>query len=347
MYPIPSFSHLHQTIVQEIRNQTGLSISADSDASIRADGTASIVEGLYQHQHYIQRQLFIQTADEPYLYLHAEELQLSRLGGTYASGTVKTDSNVNLVLGAGTKLTDGKGHFWQVSHQTSLGIGITDVSITADQVGAAWNFKGENLFWVSPIAGLKGIAKVVSIAGGSDQEALEDWRTRLLERKRLGRARDRVADIESTIKTIAGVNDVFVYPKRRGLGSLDVAITAVGSPPTLASTALMQTVQAVLDTEVGFWADCRVYAPDVHTLNLSAVVSGTGVVLQDVENTIRDYMANLAPAETYQAAVLVARIMLIDRVEDVSVHPNSNVHPVVNWMSTQWLRAGSISVSQT
>ena len=79
MFPILNFYQVHQIIVQEIRNRKGLSITADSDASIRADGTASVVEGLYQHQNYIQRQLFAQTADEAYLYIHAEAVSYTHL----------------------------------------------------------------------------------------------------------------------------------------------------------------------------------------------------------------------------------------------------------------------------
>ncbi|MDR8316171.1 hypothetical protein FPK76_25745, partial [Acinetobacter baumannii] len=59
-----SFSQIRQDIVQEIRNKTGLTINDDSDAAIRADGTASVVEGLYHHQIYIQKQMFVATADE-------------------------------------------------------------------------------------------------------------------------------------------------------------------------------------------------------------------------------------------------------------------------------------------
>jgi hypothetical protein len=68
-YPVKTFAQIRNLITQEIRNLTGLTISDDSDAGIRADGTASIVEGLYHHQVYIQKQLFISTADEPFLYI--------------------------------------------------------------------------------------------------------------------------------------------------------------------------------------------------------------------------------------------------------------------------------------
>lgn len=346
MYSIPAFSKLHQVIVQEIRNQTGLTITSDSDVSIRADGTAAVIEGLYHHQAYIQRQLFVQTADEPYLYIHAEELKVPRLGGTRASGTVKAKSNVQVTIEAGTKLTDGKGYFWNVVATIVVQPNITtEVSVTADQLGASWNFTGSSLIWVSPIAGLSGTAEVVSIAGGSDQEELEAWRTRMLEAKQLGQARDREADLERVMKSVAGIGKVYIYKKRRGLGSMDVAITAVGNPPTLPTQALIDAAQIVLDDEAGFWADCRVYSPTEQLLPISAQVSGSGVILSDVEKTIRNYIAELEPAEEYQANVLVSRIMALSNVTDLVLSPSMNIKPVVDWMHTRWLRAGSVSVS--
>ena len=346
MYQIPAFSKLHLVIVQEIRNQTGLTITPDSDASIRADGTAAVVEGLYHHQAYIQRQLFVQTADEPYLYIHAEELKVPRLGGTRASGTVKAKSNVQVTIEAGTKLTDGKGFFWSVVATVVVQPNTTtEVSVTADQLGASWNFTGSSLIWVSPVAGLSGAAEVCSIGGGSDQEELEPWRARMLEAKQLGQGRDREADLERAMKSVAGVGKVYVYKKRRGLGSMDVAITAVGNPPTLPTQVLIDAAQVVLDAEAGFWGDCRVYSPTEQLLPVTAQVSGSGVILSDVEDTIRTYIAELGPGAEYQANVLVSRIMALSNVTDLILSPSVNIEPVVDWMHTRWLRAGSVLVS--
>ncbi|AUX87199.1 hypothetical protein C3F34_14910 [Acinetobacter sp. ACNIH2] len=346
MYQIPTFLKLYQTTVQEIRNQTGLTVSSDSDASIRADGSSSVVEGLYHHQAYIQRQLFVQTADEPYLYIHAEELKVPRLGGTRASGTVKAKSNVQVTIEAGSKLTDGKGYFWSVVATVVVQPNTTtEISVTADQLGASWNFSGLSLIWVSPIAGLSGTAEVVSIAGGSDQEEIEAWRARMLEAKQLGQARDREADLKRVMKSVAGVGKVYIYKKRRGLGSMDVAITAIGNPPTLPTQALINAAQNVVDAEAGFWADCRVYSPTEQLIPITAQVSGTGVILSDVESTIRNYIAELEPAEEYQANVLVSRIMALSNVTDLILSPSANIKPIVDWMHTRWLRAGAVSVS--
>lgn len=345
MYTIPNFNELYQLIVQEIRNQTGLTIPADSDAAIRAQGTAAVAEGLYQHQNYIQRQLFVQTADEPYLYLHAENAGTPRMTGNRASGQIIVESNNTVVFAAGSKVTDQKGHFWSVSNDTTVLAGTRKtVDVVADQVGSAWNFDGETLVVVSPPAGMSGVAEVVSIAGGDDLEDLENWRLRILGQIQQGPSRDRSADIERSLQAVPGVGKVYVYPKRRGLGSLDVAVTAVGQPPTLPNAALLQAVQAVLDAEAGFWADVRAYAPTQQLLNVTANVVGTASS-GAVEQVIRDYIAELGPADPYFESILNARIISLNNVTHVTLTPASNVYPTVDWMHTHWLRAGTITVN--
>ncbi|MCF8999302.1 baseplate J/gp47 family protein [Acinetobacter nectaris] len=345
-YSIKSFEQIRKSILQEYRNTTGITASDDSDAGIRADGTASVVEGLYHHQTYIQRQLFISTADEPYLYIHAEELNLPRLGGSTTTGSVTAQSNVDLTIKAGTKLTDGNGYYWHVTSDTYLISGQkTTVNITADQVGASWNFTGTSLLWVSPLAGLDGTATVNNLTGGADSEALEDWRTRLLERKQLGFNRDRKADIVSVMHTISGVEYIYVYPKRRGLGSLDVAITASGK--AIPSKSLLDTAQVVLDDYAGFWADCRAFAPTERKVDLVATITGISANLTDVEETIKSYFNELEPAQTLQVSTLISRIMALDNVSDVVLSQNSNIVAEVNWMHVEWLRAGNIVVKQT
>lgn len=343
---IRNFDEIYNMIEQEIRNQTGITASFDSDAGIRAAGTAAAIEGLYEHQDYIKRQLFVQTADEPYLYIHAAEVGVPRLEGTLAGGKVLASSNIDLTIAVGSKLTDGKGHYWSVVTAVDVKAGVVaEVDVVADQVGASWNVTAASLLWVSPVAGLNGTAQVVSINGGSDIEELESWRERILTRKQLGLSRDRQADVESAMKSIAGIKHVYVYKKRRGLGSLDVAITSDTTPPSLPTPELLEQAQLLLDAEAGFWADCYVYSPTEQRLDVQAVVSGRNVNLTAVENTIAEYIASLAPAEPYQEAVLNARIMALSNVNDVTLTPDSNVMPLLNWMHTGWLCAGTITVS--
>ncbi len=347
-FSIPTFNKLYNLIVQEIRNQTGLTISDDSDAGIRAAGTASVIEGLYHHQSFIQRQIFVATADEPFLYVHAEEIGLARLGGTKASGNVTAISNVDLTLLAGSQLTDGKGYFWSVISDTPLVANVsTVVSVVADQSGSSWNTTESTLMWVSPAAGLSSSAQVISIGGGSDEESLGDWRSRLLERKKLGEFKDRRNDLIFMMRSVANVEHVYIYPQRRGLGSLDVAITAVGNPPTLPSAELIAAAQTVIDSYLGILADCTVFSPTEQLVNVTAVLTGSNINLADAEAVIRNYFATLAPAETYQAAVLSAQLLNVSNVTDVLLMPNTNITPSVDWMHLHWLRVGTVTVSST
>lgn len=343
-YSVKTFAQIRNLIIQEIRNATGVTVSNDSDAGIRADGTASIVEGLYHHQFYIQKQLFIATADEPFLYIHAAELGRPRLGGTQASGTGLTISNVAITIQAGSKLTDGKSHYWTVANDIELLANTpTLVDIVADRIGASWNFTG-TLLWVSPPAGLNGTATEVSIGGGTDGEELENWRARLLEQKQLGLSRDRSEDLVAVIKTVPNIKDAYPYPKRRGLGSLDVAITAVGNPPTLPSESLIASAQLVLDTYAGFWADCKVYAPTELLVPVNALIFGNAD-LATIRQVIGDYFAEIDPIEPYQAAILTARIVAVAGVTDVVLTPSANIVPTVNPFHTYWLRLGTLTVS--
>ena len=343
MYPIPSYDKLYLTIVQEIRGLTSLTITKDSDAGIRAAGTAAVVEGLYHQQQYIQKQLFVATADEPFLYIHAEEIGLPRQGGTFASGQVTAISNDSLTITAGSKLTNGKGYYWTVVQDVILQQDIHSlVSVVADQAGSSWNVLEGSLLWVSPPAGLDGSATVISIGGGTDQEQLEVWRLRLLERKRLGEYKERRDDIEFMAKSSGDVEHVYQYPRRRGLGSYDIAITAKGVPPTLPSSGLLQEIQTIMDSYIGDLVDCRVFSPTPQIVDVKAVLVGGNI--EDVKDVIRNYFWSLAPAEAYQYAVLLSRIMSVGGVTDVVLTPNTNIIPNVTWEHLHWLQLGRLEV---
>lgn len=88
-----------------------------------------------------------------------------------------------------------------------------------------------------------------------------------------------------------------------------------------------------------------VFSPTQQLLDVNAVVTGIGTDLSEVEDTIRDYIAELAPADTFKPATLISRIMALDNVTDVNLTPSSNVEPTVDWMHVNWLRAGTVTVS--
>ncbi|MCJ0830744.1 baseplate J/gp47 family protein, partial [Acinetobacter sp. NIPH1876] len=218
------------------------------------------------------------------------------------------------------------------------------IEVVAEQIGASWNFSG-SLLWVSPQAGLSGVATEVTINGGVDGEELEDWRTRMLERKRLGYFRDRSADLEEAIKKRSYVKDVYIYKKRRGLGSVDIAFTIKGNPPMLPTTNQIIEVQKILDDVSDHYFDSVAYVLDKEFIDISAVVTGN-VDLDSVKTTIKNYMAELKPVAEYSYSQLFGRILSLSGVTDLVLTPSHNVDPTLNVFHTGWLRLGTLNVTR-
>lgn len=348
MYPIPTFNQIRATILNEYLNQTGLAIPDDSDASIRADGTAAIVEGLYAHQNYIVRQLFVQTADEPYLYIHADQIGLPRLGGSMATGQIQAIATTTGVeIPVGSRLTDGKGYYWKTTNSaiTTAGKAVT-LQIQADNVGASYNRQG-SLMWVNAITGVMPTVSITTLSGGSDGENLERWRNRLWEAKKLGKSLSRYEDLRQAVLGVAGVANAYIYPRRRGVGSVDVAVTAVGANgATLPSDELLTQAQYALQQAAVFFEDIRAFKPTIISLDVTAKVTGVNINNGEIYNIIERYLTALAPAESYRESVLSALILGVTGVTDVVLNPNQNIDPTVSMEQVGWIRAGTIKVTQ-
>lgn len=347
MYQTPSYSDIKSIIMQEYVNQTGILPKRDSDAAVRASGTAAVAEGLYSHQEHILKQLFVQTADEPYLYIHGEELGLPRLDGSTATGQVWASGTTDgVILPIGSKLTDGFGHYWQTTSTATLSTTkAVLVPVQASDDGAAFNATG-TLRWVSPVAGMQSIAQVDVISGGSDGESLERWRGRLWNKKKLGKSLSRVDDLRQAVLGVAGVADAYVYPIRRGAGSVDVAITAQGANgATLPSDSLLAQAEQALKDAAAFWEDVRTFKPTVVALNVDAKVTGININSGEISAIIKDYLTALIPAESYKESVLSSLIMAVPGMIDVQLTPNQNLNPTVNMEQVGWIRPANITVT--
>lgn len=347
MYQTPKYSDIKAVIMQEYVNQMGLLPKRDSDADVRASGTAAVAEGLYSHQEHILKQLFVQTADEPYLYIHSEELGLPRLGGSTATGQVwASGATDDVILPIGSLLTDGFGHYWQTSANATLSAKkAVLVSVQASNNGAALNATG-TLRWVSPVAGLQSVAQVDVISGGSDGESLERWRGRLWSKKKLGKSLSRAEDLRQAVLGVVGVANAYVYPLRRGAGSVDVAITAQGANgATLPSDSLLVQSEQVLKDTAAFWEDVRAFKPTIVALDVTAKVTGVNINTGEISAIINDYLNAMIPAESFKAAVLYSLIMAVPGMIDVQLTPSANVNPTVSMEQVGWIRPANVTVT--
>ena len=68
----PDFETIRGALLRDLQNlRADADVGPDSDFFVRASSVASAVEGLYQHQSWIARQIFPDSADRDYLEQHA------------------------------------------------------------------------------------------------------------------------------------------------------------------------------------------------------------------------------------------------------------------------------------
>jgi uncharacterized phage protein gp47/JayE len=147
---------------------------------------------------YVAKQIFVSTADTPYLEKHAEQFGITRLGARKAHGVVEltgVDPGTTFAVGQQLEREDGVT-FVVTKEVTALASSqIIALELQALIAGSSSNtMPGELLSFSPPLAGAPATAEVVGgIGGGSEEETDDQLRARVLDYMRLpphGGARD-------------------------------------------------------------------------------------------------------------------------------------------------------------
>ena len=319
-------------ILRDMANQVpGAAVGVDSDHGVRAAGMAAAIEGLYQYQAWITRQILPDTADPDWLERHANLHGITRLAATRATGTITFTGAAGSVIGVGVEAKTLGGVAYVTTASGTIGAGgSVSLAAQASVTGLAGNAAaGTAVTLTSAPAGVQSSAVLGSaMTGGTDVETDAALLDRLLFRLRNppqgGAAHDYVAWAES----IDGVSAAYVYPMRRGEGTVDVAIMTAGGVP---SPALIAQVQAYIDTVRPVTAQCLVLAPVPVPVTVSATLTlADGYTLADVSGrlsgAITAYFDGLAPGATVVKTRLESLISITAGVMDFTLtSPAANV----------------------
>lgn len=348
-YATPDYAQLVQIQKQELANlDPTLSLQDDDDEMIRAKGVAAAVEGAYQHQQWIIRQLFPQTAEGEFLDFHAQKIGLSRKQAIAATGSIEISGTEDAELSIGGSVVRN-GYTWIT---TALGtIDNTDfatVNAIATTTGVIGNLNENTpVTLASAPVGIQSQALALTMSGGTEIENDDDLRARVLFALQNPEGNGTKADYIRWASAVSGVSSVYAYSRRRGLGTVDLCIgTATGLP----SPTLIADVQAAINAQQSEPADCTVYAPVFRLcdFDISVALLGTTLVAITpiIEGLLADYFATLNPADKVIIKQLEALIMGLDGVVDVRINvPNANVVPVVSLFATEWCRLGNVEVN--
>ncbi|EMO3050502.1 baseplate J/gp47 family protein [Salmonella enterica] len=339
---------IRDDLLRDLKNQLpDADISEDSDFYARASSVASVAEGLYQHQSWIVRQIFPDTADSEYLLLHARTRGLSKRAATTAEGMA-------LITGTtGSKLPAGSS----IQRDAVSCVTLDDITLTAStgtvRVRASLSGTAGNLSapvaaeLVSAPAGINSRVTIQALTGGTDEETDASLLERLLDLIRRPPAGGNKYDYRRWALECDGVTGAYVYPLRRGLGTVDIAITSAGSLP---SESVRKATQAHIDDLRPVTArDSLVLAPTQKTVDFDVIITPDGILpdaaRQEVIATIKNAVARIEPGQPLIKSQIEMLISLITGIADRKIiTPADNVEAVVDKTHLEWLVCGNINV---
>lgn len=342
---------VREDLLRDIQNQLHLPddrIGPDSDWYVRASAVASVAEGIYQHQGWIVRQIFPDTADSEYLYLHARTRGLTKKPANAASGPVTFTGQVGTTAVAGLVFKRDNLAWTTIGEVTIGSNGQGSAQAVSSQPGAAGNTSAPTtaILTTTP-AGFDSTVIVGVMSGGTDEESDAELLVRLLEIIRRPPAGGNKYDYKRWALEIAGVSAAYVYPLRRGVGTVDIVITSSGGLP---SQNLIDRVKAHIDDVRPVTAkDILVLAPTIKSFDVHVKVSLDGLTLQEAKTaitaTLKEEDTRREPGESFVRSQASMLISLIPGITDVEMTaPSANIAAVTDTTKVEWLRLGNVEV---
>ncbi|HDT1354232.1 TPA: baseplate J/gp47 family protein [Citrobacter freundii] len=344
-------AQIRDDLLRDIKNLLQLTddqLGEDSDWFVRASSVASVAEGLYQHQGWIVRQIFPDTADAEYLYLHARTRGLTKKPANSASGTATFTGQPNTTAAAGL-VFKRDSQTWTTTAELTIGAdGKGSVNAVSSAKGTAGNTTSATTAILSTTpSGLDSSVTVGVMSGGTDEETDAELLARLLDVIRRPPAGGNKYDYKRWALEVAGVSAAYVYPLRRGLGTVDIVITSAGGLP---SQDVIDRAQAHIDDVRPVTAkNALVIAPTIVNFDVSVQVSLDGLTLADATTQIiaslQDDDSRREPAVPFIRSQAGTLISLIPGITDREfIAPAANIVPVVNEEKVEWLRLGNVEV---
>lgn len=349
-FPLPTLEAIRDAILTDWRNQDNLIVvDPDSDNFIRASGVASAILGLYQFASWGINQFFPDTADVENLARFASARGITQGPAAGATGTAHFSGTIGAAIPLATIIQTGDGKQYQTTALGAIGAGGTaSVLAAAVNVGPDGNQPDNTpgTLQTAP-AGVDAAVILLQMGGGVDAESATALLARVLDRLRQPPAGGNKYDYPRWALEVAGVTSAFVYPLRRGLGTVDVAVLSNGVPP---SEALRLAVQAHVDDIKPVEVDCMVLAPQLVNVEVAAtVVLAEGADLPTVSARVsaglEAYFATLRPGDTARRSRIQTVLGDIDGVLDFDLTaPADNVVTLVDQTHVQLPALGTVTI---
>lgn len=329
-FTTPDYRQVRTDILRDIANQRpDAYVGDDSDFAVRANATASAIEGLYQHQQWAVRQLFPDTADSDYLERHASLRGMVRKAAASATGTVRFTGTAGSTIDIGTEARTVGGMAYVTTAAGVVGAGGTvDITAQASVAGVSGNQAAATALTLSAAPpGVQSAASIVTMTSGADSEKDAELLARVLYDMRMPPMGGAKHDYYAWAMSVPGVTDAYIFAQRRAINGVDVVIEASGGLP---SAQLIADVTAYIEAQRPPCADLLVMAPTLIAVNVAASLTLSGITLADatarINSLLQAYFATLHVGDSVPRSRLISLMMSVTGVVDVALTaPAANV----------------------
>lgn len=257
---------------------------------VSAKVLAGMTFEVFGYLSYVSRQMFAHTApDLESLLMHGEEFGIPLRPAAPAEGAVKftCDAAIAIDVGAVLQRTDGVQYIVTVGGALAAA-GDISLKVVAALDGKAGNaIDGTPLEIVSGVT-TSGVATAEAdgdIIMGADVEGIEDYRARILFRKRNPPHGGAAADYVMWAMQVSGVTRVFVERLWNGGGTVRVYVLMDDAFPNgIPDAAAVARVQSYIDTVAPAGAIVTVAAPVAYPVDVG--IAGLAPMTTDVQNAV-------------------------------------------------------------
>jgi len=249
----PTLNNIYDRIISNVEKQSSNigGLFRRSVVRILSKSLATVVSQLYGHQVIIKNSLLVSTAENDDLDIHGGEYGVNRTAASKATGTCTATGTTGTSIPVGTELKSPGGIIYVVDDAETVAAGSASLDFTAKTgyEGSDGNDDaGVSLTFTSPITGVDSTATVDSdgINGGADLESDEDYRERILVRKRQAPHAGCKNDYEVWAKEISGVTRAWCFPTYMGNGTVGVAFVRDDDDTILPNSTQREAMSAYL-----------------------------------------------------------------------------------------------------
>jgi uncharacterized phage protein gp47/JayE len=209
---------------------SGVSMVGNSVLRVMSDANAGLAHLTLRYIDWLARQFLPDTSETEWLDRHGD-IWLKNLDGTigrkvasYANGSVRLSGSAGVLVPVGTRLVNPATNIeYETTEQIFIGTVSTTTNIIALDPGTGGNVEtGGQLSLVTAIAGVDGVADVIELIGGTDQESDDELRARVLLRIQQPPMGGCQTDYVQWALAVSGVSRAWSYPLEMGIGTTTI-----------------------------------------------------------------------------------------------------------------------------